>query len=109
MKIRSEKAIVQSEDDGAIYEIDLVEHDNELWLVPHWYDVPALGVTKPARLIRLKSLRYQAPVGADSRYTVKMPIATALLNLQTPRQPIPGIEVQEMPELSLPLVGKGTH
>jgi len=109
MKIRSEKAIVQSEDDGTIYEIDLVEHDNELWLVPHWYDVPALGVTKPNRLIRLKSLRYQAPVGSDYRYSVKTPIATALLNLPTPRQPIPGIEVQELPELSLPLVGKRAH
>ena len=84
MKIRSEKATVQSEDDGALYEIDLVEHDNELWLVPHWYDVPAQGVTKPARLIRLKSLRYQPPVGAGGPYIVNTPIATALLNSPHP-------------------------
>lgn len=109
MKIRSEKAIVQSEDDGSFHELDLIEHDNELWLVPHWYDVPAQGVTKPNRLIRLKSLRYQASAGADNRYIVNTPIATALLNLPTPRQPVPGIEVQELPELSLPLVGKRRH
>jgi hypothetical protein len=105
MKIRSEKAIVQSEDDGSLYEVDLIEYDNELWLVPHWYDVPAQGVTKPARIIRLKSLRYQPPAG-DNRYVVNTPIPIALLNLPTPKQPIAAIEVQEMPEISLPLVGK---
>lgn len=105
MKIRSEKAIVQSEDDGSFHEIDLIEHDNEIWLVPHWYDVPAQGVTKPARIIRLKSLRYQPPVG-NRDYVVNTPIPTALLNLPTPKQSIAGIEVQEMPEISLPLLGK---
>ena len=105
MKLRSEKAIVQSEDDGSLFEIDLIEHDNELWLVPHWYDVPAQGVTKPARIIRLKSLRYQPPAG-DNRYLVNTSIPTALLNLPGPKQAVSGIEVQEMPEISLPLIGK---
>ena len=105
MKLRSEKAIVQSEDDGSIYEIDIIEHDSELWLVPHWYDVPAQGVTKPARIIRLKSFRYQPPAG-NLRYVVNTPIPTVLLNLPTPKQPVFGIEVQEMPELSLPLSTK---
>jgi hypothetical protein len=105
VKLRSEKAIVQSQDDGSLYELDIIEHNNELWLVPHWYDVPAQGVTKPARLIRLKTLRYQPPVG-NRGYVVNTPIPTALLNLPTPKQSVPGIEVQEMPELSLPLLGK---
>lgn len=105
MKLRSEKAIVHAKEDGSTYEVDLIEHENELWLVPHWYDVPAQGVTKPARLIRLKSLRYQPPAGV-LRYIVNTPIPKALLNLQTPKQSIPGIEVQEMPEISLPLLGK---
>ena len=105
MKLLREKAVVMSEDDGSTYEIDIIEHDNELWLVPHWYDVPAQGVTKPARLIRLKSLRYQPPVG-NRGYVVNTPIPTALLNLPTPKQSVLSIEVQEMPELSLPLLGK---
>ena len=105
MKLRSEKAIVQSEDDGSLFEVDLIEHDNDLWLVPHWYDVPAQGVTKPARIIRLKSLRYQPP-GGDNRYVVNAPIPTALLNVRGPKQAVPGIEVQEMPEISLPLARK---
>ena len=105
MNLRSEKAIVQSEDDGSLHMLDLIEHDNQLWIVPHWYDVPAQGVTKPTRIIRLKSLRYQPPAG-DNRYFVNTPIPTALLNLPTPKQSIPGIEVQEMPEICLPLLGK---
>ena len=103
--LRSEKAIVQSEDDGLFYELDIIEHDNELWLVPHWYDVPAQGVTKPTRLIRLKSLRYQPPAG-DRRYVVNTPIPTALLNLPTPKLPTFGIEVREIPEISVPLANK---
>ena len=105
MMLRSEKAIVQSEDDGSLHQLDIVEHANELWLVPHWYDVPAQGVSKPTLLIRLKSLRYQPPAG-DNRYVVNTPVPTALLNPQSPKQSIPGIEFQEMPEISLPLVGK---
>ena len=103
--LRSEKAIVKSEDDGLFYELDIIEHDNELWLVPHWYDVPAQGVTKPTRLIRLKSLRYQPPAG-DLRYIVNTPIPTALLNRPTPKLPTFGIEVREIPEISIPLANK---
>ena len=69
VKIRSEKAIVQSEDDGQLFELDIIEHEDQLWLVPHWYDVPALGVTKPARIIRLKSLE---SVGARQPGTIEV-------------------------------------
>lgn len=108
MKLHSAKAIVQSQDDGATFELDIIEHDNELWLVPHWYDVPAQGVTKPARIIHLKSFLYQSPAG-DQRYIVNTPVPTALLNLATPKQSITGVEVQEMPDISLPLVNKKAH
>jgi hypothetical protein len=107
MKLLKAKALVQAAEDGSLYEIDVVDHDNKLWLVPHWYDVPALGLTKPARLIRLDTLKHQPPSG-QSRYVVNAPMPTALLSLPTPKQPTFGFEVQEMPELSLPL-GKTTR
>jgi hypothetical protein len=109
VKLHSEKAIVQSEDDGSLRELDIIEHEDQLWLVPHWYDVPAQGVTKPTRIIRLKSLRYQPPVGNHLGYVVNTPIPTALLNVPTPKQPTFGIEVREIPDISLPLASKRAH
>jgi hypothetical protein len=93
-------------DDGSIYQIDVIEHDNKLWLVPQWYDVPAQGVSKPARIIRMDTLPHQKPSGPHREYILNVPIPTALLNLPTPKQPVPGFEIQEMPEITMPLKDK---
>jgi hypothetical protein len=53
------KAVVQSTDNGSIYQIDVIEHDNKLWLVPQWLDIPAAGVSKPARIIWMDTLPHQ--------------------------------------------------
>lgn len=102
------KAMVGSADSGEIFQIDVIEHDNKLWLVPQWYDVPAQGVSKPARIIRMDTLRHQkiAPGGLHGDYILNVPIPTALLNLPTPKQPVPGFEVQEMPEIIFPMKDK---
>jgi hypothetical protein len=99
------KAMVGSADDGSIYQIDVIEHDKKLWLVPQWYDVPAQGVSKPARIILMDILPHQknalgSPYGD---YTLNVPVPTVLLNFPTPKQSVPGFEIQEMPEISLPM------
>lgn len=102
------KAMVGSSDSGKLFKVDVIEHDKKLWLVPQWYDVPAQGVSKPARIIRMDTLPHQknAPNSPYGDYILNAPIPTALLNLPTPRPPIPGFEVQEMPEISFPMTDK---
>jgi hypothetical protein len=92
---------------GTISQCDAIEYDNKLWLVPNWLDIPAQGVTKPARIIRFDSLRHQktpGPNGAD--FVINDPIPKELFDARTPRQAIPGFEFVEMPEISLPLKDK---
>jgi hypothetical protein len=99
------KAMVGSADHGSLYKVDVIEHDQKLWLVPQWLDSPAEGVSRPARIIRMDTLRHQknAPNSPYGDYVLNVPIPTALLNLETPKQPIDGFEVQEMPEITFPL------
>jgi hypothetical protein len=98
------KAMVVSAD-GPLYQIDVIEHDKKLWLVPQWLDSPAEGVSRPARIIRMDTLPHQKnlPGSPYGDYVLNEPVPTELLNLQTPKQPIDGFEFQEMPELSVPL------
>ena len=99
------KALVGSADSGLIFQIDVIEHDQKLWLVPQWLDSPAEGVSRPARIIRMDILRHQknAPNSPYGDYILNVPIPTVLLKLATPKQPVYGFEVQEMPEISFPM------
>jgi hypothetical protein len=98
------KAMVGSADTGTIYKVDVIEHDNGLWLVPQWYDVPSEGVSKPARIIRMDTLPYQKMDDPDrfGDFILNVPIPDAVLNLPTPKEPVAGFEVHEMPEINFP-------
>lgn len=92
-------------ENGAISKCDGIEHEGKLWLVPHWLDVPAQGVTKPARLIRFDLLPHQHTPNSQYgvEYVINYPIPNELFGVQTPKQAIPGFEFQELPEIALPL------
>jgi hypothetical protein len=95
-------------DDGTIAKCDGLEYEGKLWLVPQWYDVPAQGVTKPARLIRFDSLAHQGTPGSQYGvdYVVNYPIPKDLFDVRTPLKLIPGFECMEMPEIEFPLPKK---
>jgi hypothetical protein len=99
------KVMVIGVEGGTISKCDGIEYEGKLWLVPNWLDIPAQGVTKPARLIRFDTLPHEAlPAGsAFGDYILNMPMPTELFGHQTPRQAIPGFEFQELPEITLPL------
>jgi hypothetical protein len=102
------KALVIASDDGSIAKGDGIEFDGKLWLVPQWYDIPAQGVRKPARLIRFDSLPHQHTPNSKQgvEYVINYPIPKELFALETPKQAIPGFEFVEMPEIDLPMVDK---
>ena len=44
--------------DGNIIDMDTVEYEGRLWLVPDWIEYPGQGVMKPTRMIALAQLGY---------------------------------------------------
>jgi hypothetical protein len=99
------KVLVIDVENGTIAKCDGIEHEGKLWLVPHWLEVPAQGVTKPARIIRFDSIPHQRTPNSRQgvEYVINYPIPKELFGSQTPRQAIPGFEFQELPEITLPL------
>lgn len=46
-----------------IYTVDVIAHEGEFWLVPEWLDNPSTGLSKPARIVRLKSVPHRECLG----------------------------------------------
>jgi hypothetical protein len=82
---------------GAIHLTDTIEHDGKLWLVPHWLDTIDGRWTSPARIIRIDLLRHSR-FGA-SEYLLNDPLPKELFDERSPKEPIAGYEVVELPEI----------
>lgn len=96
---------------GAIYQCDAIEHEGKLWLVPEWLDVPAQGVTKPRRIIRMDTLRHQPmsnpAYGMD--YILNDCMPTAVLDGTAPPEQARQYEIVELPEIEIPKFRKPRH
>ncbi len=97
------KVMVMGLEGGTISKCDAIEYEGKLWLVPRWLDIPAKGVTKPARLVRFDSLPHQAMPPGFGDYCVNVPIPKELFEDHTPKKAIPGFEFLELPEISFPM------
>ena len=83
---------------------------DRLWLVPHWLDMPAQGVTMPARIVRFDNLLYSDVRGTNlGDFVVSMSMPKELFDSQSPKQPIAGYEYQELPDIRIPLAAKAHH
>lgn len=92
-------------DDGTIYTCDTIEHEGKLWLVPQWLDVPAKGVSKPRRIVRMDSLAHQPMTnpayGMDYILNDYMP--KAVLDGTAPPEQASQYEIVELPEIEIPM------
>jgi hypothetical protein len=92
-------------DTGTIYKCDTIEHEGKLWLVPQWLDVPAKGVRKPRRLIRMDSLPHQPMTnpayGLD--YILNDGIPKAVLEGTAPSEQADEFEIVDLPEIEFPI------
>ena len=84
-----------------IHKVDTIEHEGGLWLVPHWIDYLSEGVTMPNRIIRLDILPHDD--FGPGEFVLTSPLPIELLSRESPKQPIPGYEVHELPEIRYPL------
>jgi hypothetical protein len=92
-------------DDGTIHKCDAIEHEGKLWLVPEWLDVPAQGVTKPRRIIRMDTLRHQRMKNPAYKldYVLNDYMPKAVLDGKAPPEQACLYEIVELPEIEFPM------
>jgi hypothetical protein len=100
------KAMVGT-DQGSMLQVDAIEFENKLWLVPHWLEAPAQGIRMPRRIIRFDNLPHQDLRGKNASFgdfVLSYGIPKALLDetISSPTIAIP-FEIRELPEIRLPL------
>lgn len=92
---------------GGLHKTDAIEFEGKLWLVPHWLDMPAQGVTMPGRIVRFDNLQYSDVRGTNlGDFVVNMSMPKELFAPESPKQPIAGYEYRELPEIRIPLAAK---
>lgn len=92
------KTFVPLED--GVYEMDTIEHEGQMWLVPEWIDIPRKGWSRPARIVCLSLLPHSV-MGPQfrCRYAVQNPIPKSVLNGQIQPQLASQYVVVENPEI----------
>src|ERR1700723_3264895 len=87
-------------DGGGIFTVDTIEYDKKLWLVPEWLDVPAQGVSKPRRIIRMDLLRFQKMTNTAYHldYILNDYMPKAVLDGRAPAELAARYEIVELPE-----------
>lgn len=85
---------------NAVYDMDTIEFEGQLWLVPAWIDSQDDKWTRPVRIINLSKLPHDS---FGDGYFLKSPLPAAL-HAETLDAPpsIPGYEVIELPDIILP-------
>jgi len=94
-------------DDGAIYQIDAIEHKGKSWLVPHWIESPTEGLKRPTRIIRMDQLKYQKlpPEDARGNYFLNEPIPKSVLDGTASAELAATFEILDFPNVSFPSGG----
>src|SRR4051812_10620758 len=88
---------------GIISNVDGIEWQGKLWLVPHWLDNKAAGQTTPARIIRFDNLDYEDVRGTNlGDFVITNSMPKELFSVETPKQPIAGYEYIELPAMTPP-------
>lgn len=96
-------------DNGLMVNVDTIEYDGGLWLVPRWLEGPSPAMKKPARLIRMDTLPHQdigpIPGGLRRFYILQDSLPKAVLDVDCQLPGDTGLDVLEVPNLSLRIDG----
>lgn len=89
--------MVGSED--GLFNVDVIEFEGGLWLVPQWLDNKAQGWTTPGRIIRLDTIPHQRVDGQAYHFVVNVAIPKAILQGDDPTKVATEypLEVRDMP------------
>lgn len=88
--------------DGLAHEVDTIDHNSKLWLVPGWVQSPDGRWKKPARLIRIDNRSWTKD--SELHYSLKEKLPSHLFNPESDDwHNIKGYEVIDRPQIVLPL------
>lgn len=103
-------AMVGNDTDGKLHKVDVIEHEGKLWLVPHWLEAPSIQESSPARIIRFDNRPHQRALGSNfGDYILNGPIPRVLLEPNSPKEPVPGFEYVELPDIHIPASVRPLH
>jgi hypothetical protein len=81
--------------------IDVIEYEGSLWVVPEWLDYPKLGISKPARIVRIDQLRYSTSKLPWADYFLTTPVPKAVLDSLSPSSGVVDYEVVVLPDIKV--------
>lgn len=100
------KALMGSDEDGGIYLIDVIEHENSLWVVPMWLVTPFLDYRMPKRIIKIEPRHYEKLRGNYPEILITYPIPNAILEGKEKRGVGQEYEAHERPQIKVPLISQ---
>jgi hypothetical protein len=97
------KTMIGFDDAPQLYQVDTIEYDGKMWLVPHWLDTLDKQWRMPVRIICLDSLAHQKlPPGSPyGDFSLSAPISRAVFDGQRQPQLGDGYVVIETPPIRL--------
>jgi hypothetical protein len=85
--------------------MDVIEHDGEFWLVPEWLDNQVRRLTKPLRIVSLRTLPHQRG-NARPEFVVNDPVPKYVFDGRIPPEEAGKYVVIEDPEIYIPLASR---
>lgn len=96
------RAVLGNADGPELSFCDVIEHEGQFWLVPHWLTASDGSVQKPRRIIAIASFRHQRPGPFGAHFLINEPVPAVLLAWEEPPA-MPQYVVIELPEIAMPI------
>lgn len=103
MDIKSATLILSDDDgtNGAIHQMDVIEHNGSYWLVPEWLDNIDQGITMPVRIVLLDVIPHSKPDHPGNPFVVSGPVPKSVFEGRCPPELNNQYLVHEKPKIIL--------
>lgn len=88
-------------DTGKLIQVDVIEWQGKVWLVPQWLVSLDQKTRRPRRIICLSNLQHQVPGPGKWGYVVNNTVPESLMGEGVPER-VQGFFVVELPDIELP-------
>lgn len=102
-EIHKAMIVVEGGPRPGMYHMDVIEHDDDHWLVPEWNDDRDFGVAMPARMVSLRTIPHARLAAPDLRFMVSSPVPWPVLEGRLTRDGERFYDVVEKPQIPFPL------
>jgi len=102
MKVRKALLIVADEAHTRTL-MHVIEYRDEFWLVPEWLDNQTQKLTRPLRIVSLRTIPHQRLPGQIPEFVVNDPVPKYVFDGQIPPQEASKYVVVEDPDIRIPI------